>query len=122
MYIFEIIAERKIREAIDSGELDNLPGKGKPLANDNLDNVPGELRCAYKILKNAGFVPEEIELKKSIYCLNDLLNTCHDEEERKTIRQKLNQKQMRYSMIMEARGCTSMNLLYQDKIMEKLDK
>ena len=121
MYIFEIIAERKIREAIENGEMDNLPGKGKPLPADNLDTVPAELRTSYKILKNAGYVPEEVELRKTIYTLNDLLCNCNDEAEREIIRNKLNEKQLRYSMIMEARGVSTVSLLYQDKIMQKLE-
>ena len=69
MYIFELIAENKIREAIENGELDNLPCKGKPLQLDNLAHVPEELRAAYTILKNAGVLPEELQLKKEIVSL-----------------------------------------------------
>jgi hypothetical protein len=31
MLIFELIAERRIAEAVERGELDNLPGAGQPL-------------------------------------------------------------------------------------------
>lgn len=120
MSIFEIIAERKIQQAIAEGEFDNLPGKGQPIADDGLDMVPEELRMAYKILKNAGIVPEEIELRKTIVQLNDLLNACADEHERKLLRLKLNEKQLRYNMIMEARGRKITDLEYMDKILEKL--
>ncbi|HTP06437.1 MAG TPA: DnaJ family domain-containing protein [Nitrospirota bacterium] len=49
MDILAIIAERKIREAMARGELDDLPGKGKPLAMDefpayrdrNIDRLGG---------------------------------------------------------------------------------
>ena len=121
MYLFEIIAERRIQEAMKNGEFDNLPGKGKPLPKDNLDYVPEELRAACKILKNAGYVPEEVELRKAIYHLTDLLRTCTDAEEISDIRKKLNQKQLRYSMLMESRETSSsVNLMYQEMIMERL--
>jgi len=120
MSIFEIIAERKIEIAMENGEFDNLPGKGKPLPPDDMLMVPEELRMAYKILKNAGIVPEEIELQKSILSLNDLLNACADEEERKNIRIKINEKQLRYNMIMESRGFKKLDPVYYDKIMDKL--
>ena len=55
------IAERRIAEAIAQGELDDLPGAGQPLALDDDSLVPEELRLAYRILKNAGFVPPEVE-------------------------------------------------------------
>ncbi|HNX25238.1 MAG TPA: DUF1992 domain-containing protein [Spirochaetota bacterium] len=122
MSIFEKIAERKIEEAMAKGEFDNLPSKGKPIPPDDMDMVPEELRMAYKILKNAGIVPEEIELQKSIVTLIDLMNSCADEEERKNIRIKINEKQLRYNMIMEARGLKKLDPFYNDKIMEKLNK
>jgi|SRR5918992_273566 hypothetical protein len=55
------IAERRIAEAIAQGELDDLPGAGQPLELDDDSLVPEELRLAYRILKNAGFVPPEVE-------------------------------------------------------------
>lgn len=120
MSIFEIIAERKIQQAIERGEFDNLPGKGKPLPPDDLDMVPEELRMSYKILKNAGIVPEEIELRKTIMTLNDLLNACSDEKERNEIRKKISEKQLRYNVIMESKGIKVVDPFYQAKIMEKL--
>ena len=60
MYAFDAIAERRILQAIARGELDGLPGAGKPLALDDDAMVPEETRVAYRILKNAGFVPAGI--------------------------------------------------------------
>jgi hypothetical protein len=59
MLLFELIAEQKIREAIERGELDDLPGQGRPLDLTDDRLVPEELRMAYRLLKNAGFVPPE---------------------------------------------------------------
>ncbi|SFE18155.1 protein of unknown function [Lentibacillus persicus] len=59
-----IIVEDKIKESIENGDFDNLPGKGKKLnVRDELPGLSPELNQAYKILKNAGFVPEEGEKK-----------------------------------------------------------
>ncbi len=49
--VFLNIAEEKIRQAIRNGDLDNIPGKGKPLQLEDLSMVPPELRMSYKILK-----------------------------------------------------------------------
>lgn len=43
-------------------------------------NVPPHLRMAYKILRNAGYVPEEVALQKEISRLEDLLENCTDEK------------------------------------------
>ena len=48
----QYIAEKRIAEAMDKGEFDNLPGRGKPLEIEDLSAVPEDLRMAYKILKN----------------------------------------------------------------------
>jgi hypothetical protein len=61
MLALELIAERKIAEAIAQGEFDDLPGAGKPLDLDEDPLVPEEQRMANRILKNAGFAPREVE-------------------------------------------------------------
>ncbi len=61
---FDAIVEAKIAEAQRDGAFDGLPGAGKPLALDDDRLVPEDLRMAYRILKNAGFVPPEVEERK----------------------------------------------------------
>ncbi|HEX6413120.1 MAG TPA: DnaJ family domain-containing protein [Burkholderiales bacterium] len=62
--MLDFIAEQRIAEAIANGDFDDLPGSGKPLELDDDSLLPEELRLAYRILKNAGFVPPEIESLK----------------------------------------------------------
>lgn len=71
--MFDLIAELKIAEAISRGELDNLPGEGQPLELDDDSLVPEDLRLAYRILKNAGFVPPEVETLNEIAALERLV-------------------------------------------------
>jgi hypothetical protein len=66
MLAFERIAEEKIREALAAGELDNLPGKGKPLPFDDPIGLRPEDRLAYIVLKNSGFLPEHLHLRKEL--------------------------------------------------------
>ena len=82
MDIFEKIAEEKIREAMEQGLFDDLPNKGKPLKLEDLSWVPEDLRLAYKILKNAGCIPPEMEIRKEIIDLKELLKTIDDDEVR----------------------------------------
>jgi len=63
MFAFELIAERKIEEALARGEFDDLPGEGRPLDLDDDALVPEDLRMAYRILKNAGFAPQEVQAR-----------------------------------------------------------
>ena len=61
MTALELIAEVRIAEAASRGELDELPGAGKPLDLDDDLLVPEEQRMANRILRNAGFTPREVE-------------------------------------------------------------
>ncbi|HEU0202093.1 MAG TPA: DnaJ family domain-containing protein [Burkholderiaceae bacterium] len=69
----QAIVENRIAEAIARGEFDHLPGAGKPLQLDDDLLVPAELRAAYRILKNAGYVPPEIEKLSEINSLLSML-------------------------------------------------
>ena len=85
----ERIAEERIRAAQDEGLFDNLPGKGQPLQLDDDSAVPEELRLTFKILRNAGYLPIEMEIRKEIYSLQRLLNATIDEETRRELRREL---------------------------------
>ena len=60
------LAEHRIEEAIARGEFEALPGAGQPLALDDDPLVPEELRLAYRMLKNAGYVPPEVRTLNEI--------------------------------------------------------
>ena len=72
--MLDLIAERKIAEALARGELENLPGEGRPLDLDDDALIPEELRAAYRILKNAGFVPPEVQALNDIATLERFVN------------------------------------------------
>ena len=114
------IAEQRIREAIERGEFDDLPFHGKPIRLDDLAGVPEQLRMGYKILKNAGVLPEEMQLKKEMVSLKNLLDACYDETERQTLQQKMNEKTLRYNMMMEKQLHKPTYQKYHAKIMKKL--
>ena len=84
-----LIAEKRIEQAQNNGEFDNLPGSGQPLEIEDMSHVPEELRMAYKILHNAGCLPPELAEPKEINRLADLLERCGDEQERLRQMQKL---------------------------------
>jgi hypothetical protein len=85
-----LIAERKISEAIQQGQLNIESWRNRPLPMTSDSMIPEELRMAYKVLKNGGYLPPEIETKKEIQQLEDLLSTCDDEQIRVKQIKKLN--------------------------------
>lgn len=122
MDVFLNIAEEKIRQAIRNGDLDHIPGKGKPLQLEDLSMVPTELRMSYKILKNAGMIPPEMELQKDILKIEDLIACCYDEVERKELQEELTAKTLRFQQVMEKRKIkdSSAFRMYQGKVFRKL--
>ena len=86
----ETISERRIRDAQDEGLFSNLPGQGKPLNLDDDRGIPEDLRLTFKVLKNAGCLPVEMELHRQIYNLRQMLIAAIDESKRKELGRELN--------------------------------
>lgn len=107
MNAFEIIAENKIREAIENGEFDNLSLRGQPLDLDEGQFVPLHLRLAQRILKNAGFIPPVLQLKKEILQLSERLAETTDESVRESIKRRLLEKTLCHDVLMEQQKSAS---------------
>src|SRR4051812_49398055 len=83
---FDLLAERKIEEALARGDLDNLPGAGEPLDLNDDPLVPEDVRMAYRILKNSGFVPPEVEHIREIADLERVVARSSDAEDAARVR------------------------------------
>lgn len=69
MLLLDLLAERRITEAMEEGGFDGLEGAGRPLPDEDLGLVPEELRAGYRLLKNAGYIPPELEMHKEAISL-----------------------------------------------------
>jgi hypothetical protein len=99
MSYFSRIAEERILEAQRQGAFEDLPGKGKPLDLEDWSWVPEDLRLGYHILKNAGVLPPEAELRKDVHILEDLLKHVEDEGERRALAKSIQWKLIRLDML-----------------------
>ncbi|AFM39470.1 protein of unknown function (DUF1992) [Desulfosporosinus acidiphilus SJ4] len=99
--IFDKIAEDRIQEAFRNGEFDNLPSQGKPISLDYWASLPVEIRAGLMVLKNAGFVPEEVQLLKDIEELRERLVCCESQEEKLAIHREIEEKRLKYNLITE---------------------
>lgn len=70
---WDAIVESRIEEAQRAGAFDGLPGAGKPLDLDDDRLVPEDVRAAYRILRNAGYVPAELLERKEAAGLRKLV-------------------------------------------------
>src|SRR5215831_14294871 len=98
---FQKNVDEKIKAAIERGEFDNLPGKGKPLDLDAYFAMPEHLRMAYSILKNADIIPEEMELLREIEGLKKSLDSSTTPAGKKALRHQLSEKVTNLNMRME---------------------
>ena len=90
MFLLDQLAEAEIRRAIEQGQLDDLPGSGRPLQFDDDSLIPEELRAAYRLMKNAGFVPPEVGLRREIRHVEQLLARVETRAERSAAARRLN--------------------------------
>lgn len=101
MDIWNLVAERKIREAMDEGAFDRLEGTGQAL---DLDENPFEdrsLRMAHRLLKNSGFAPAWIlegkDIDREIHQLRTERDRCGAAEYRERAR-NLNRRIADYNL------------------------
>jgi hypothetical protein len=101
---FERIVEAIIKEAMERGEFDNLPGKGKPIDLTEYFETPEDVRIANSVLKNAGVTSREVDLLKELAELKQLLAAIMDDKKKQQIEQQIQQKQVEFSLRMEQRN------------------
>jgi hypothetical protein len=97
----EKFVEDQIKKAMAEGEFDNLSGKGQPIDLDSYFQTPEHLRICYSILKNAQFVPEEVQMLKDIEALREQLAASSDEAQKKQLEKTLRDKVLSFNLSME---------------------
>jgi len=118
---FDRIIEERIRRAQQKGKFEDLEGTGKPLIFEKDGHVAGELRLAYKILKNADCLPPEIQLKNEIKRTEDLLSGMEDTAEKYRTLKKLNFLIMKLNSLRNMPIDLEMPQKYSGKVLERLE-
>ena len=119
MLSLDAIAERRIREAQALGEFDDLPGAGAPLVLDDDALIPEDLRAAYRILKNSGFLPPELDACREIREIEQLLLHVECDAERAHLLARVNFLITR-SASRRRRGDLRVEENYLERILERL--
>lgn len=97
----EQIAE-SLRESAASGELRAAPSWGKPLAlGDGYDETPDALKMPFKILKDAGIAPPEVDLMREIAALQSALTGTDDDPATRPQRQRLAELRQQLALRLE---------------------
>jgi hypothetical protein len=116
MDIVDKLAEARIQEALERGQLSNLQGEGQPLKLDNDALIPEELRAGYRLLKNAGFLPPDLQLQREISEAEQLLARIPDGAGRNRARIRLDMLRLQ----LEAYRGQSPNLQLEEHYRQKI--
>ena len=93
---------RSLAESVANGELRSASNFGKPLDfGDGYAETPEELRMGFKILKDAGFVPPEVELMREIEALTRTIGSTTDAQEAFQLKAHLAHMRQKLAMSME---------------------
>ena len=92
-----------VREAEDSGELQAAKAWGKPLDfGDGYDETPADLRIAFKVLKDAGCAPAEVQMLNEVAEMRRKLKALAPEsEEAAALRMKIIETEATISLRLE---------------------
>lgn len=120
MSLFDSLAEQRILEAERRGEFADLPGAGRPLALEDDPLVPEEMRVAYRVLKNAGFVPPEVEEIRTLRELEACVATTEDEAARSRAVRKLQALSLRLAESRDRRRPLAIDARYRHKVLARL--
>ena len=117
---YQKVIERRIHEAQQNGDFENLPGKGKPLQLEDDRHIPEDLRLAYKVLKNADCLPPEVQLRKEISQMKDMLDSIPDEKEKYLQIRRINFKITKLNAMGRSTALFEEKEIYYKKIVDKL--
>lgn len=91
-----------LRDSEANGELRLAPSFGKPLAVvEGWDQTPPELRQPFKILKDAGVVPPEVEVMREITALERALAMAGDAAAERALQQRIAEKRQHLALRLE---------------------
>jgi hypothetical protein len=87
---FETWVDRQVRSAEDRGEFENLPGKGKPIAD--LDAPHDELWWVKRKLKEEGisYLPPALAIRRELEITREAIARAETEEQVRTLVESIN--------------------------------
>lgn len=93
---------QSLRESLENGELRAAPSWGKPLVVDEgWEQTPDELRLGFKMLREAGYVPPEVETMKRIAALREVIGKETDPDKAADMLRRLSELQQHLALRLE---------------------
>jgi hypothetical protein len=95
------LAEQRMAKAARDGELDDLPGKGKPLPPDPYENVSPGMRSAAIVMGNNGYVPEEVDFLREMNEAREALSQAGTPDQKEERMRVFRDAELRYNLAMD---------------------
>jgi hypothetical protein len=93
---------RALRDSEARGELKSAPSYGKAMSfGDGYDETPDELKMPFKMLKDSGYAPPEVQLMRDIATLQAELDGQPDDAAGRAKRQRLSEMRQQLALRME---------------------
>ena len=122
MLLLDQLVEARIAEAQQQGVFDDLPGAGQPLELDDDALIPEALRTGYRLLKNAGYLPPELQLRREIASVEQLLLAADTEEEITRLSKRLRYLMLSLNMSRPGDQLSPLTEQYRDKLLAQFEK
>ena len=122
MLLLDRLAEEQIKAALNRGDLDDLPGVGRPLKLEDDSAVPEELRAAYRLLKNAGCMPAEFTMRNEILQLEGLLMQVETDTESESLRRRLSLLKTHLAISGHQLNLLAEEGAYREKLLSRLQR
>ncbi len=91
-----------VEDAEKRGEFGRNPHVGKPFAlGDGYLDTPDALRMAFKVLKNAGYVPAQVEALNQLADLKEALKSAESKDDKQALRVQIANKQQQVAVLLE---------------------
>lgn len=116
------LAEQKIRAAMERGEFADLPGQGRPLDLTNDPLVPEEQRMAYRVFKNTGFLPPELQAQNEVRDLERLVLAMEAGPERSKALRKMHLLNAHLAASRSRTTNLRLEAEYYDRLVERLSR
>lgn len=120
MFLIDQLVEKHIQQAQARGEFDNLPGEGKPLVLEDDSLVPETLRAGFRLLKNAGYLPPELQINQEIKEAEQLLACVQHKDAQEKAERRLHCLQLRLNQSRDEGIDFVTERRYQEKLLQRL--
>ncbi|MEX2525872.1 MAG: DnaJ family domain-containing protein [Gammaproteobacteria bacterium] len=120
MHVFDELVEARIQEALERGDFENLPDAGRRLDLEDDPFIPEDMRLACRILKNAGYIPPEMELRRDVSSVESELANSEDAASRRRSLKKLELLYMKMDESRQRQANLALQQEYYDRILSRL--